>query len=66
MSLTRNNWLEMWTSVKIIEFNISELGKDFNQLSPFSRKKINKIIREITTETNKIKIQIQSVIGQME
>lgn len=52
-SLNRLEWEAMWFSIKIIEDNASRLK------SPPTRQRI-------LWEVNKIKKQIQSVIGQME
>lgn len=56
MSLTRDEWCKMWESVKTIEhlfMNDSHLSKA-------------KIEIRVQRELDKIKQQIQSVIGQME
>ncbi len=53
MSLTRNQWEEMWRSIKLIE----TITKNLN--SPKRRE-------VILDEVKFIKDQIQSVIGQME
>lgn len=53
MSLTREEWCKMWESVKRIEFNAGRLK------SPPTK-------QIIIWEVQKIKKQIQSVIGQME
>lgn len=53
MSLTRAQWAEMWESVKSIEFDAALLQS-------------NVVKKSIMIEVNKIKEQIQSVIGQME
>lgn len=56
MSLTRNEWEEMWESIKRIE-----------QMATITLNRLRKIhILAIDTEVVKIKKQIQSVIGQME
>lgn len=52
MSLTRAEWEEMWESIKKIEI-----------LSTYSTIRLELAIKK---ETNKIKEQIQQVIGQME
>jgi hypothetical protein len=53
MSLTRAEWCRMWESIKKIEYEI--------QLPMWKKRR-----REILQETERIKEQIQSVIGQME
>ncbi|HYV52409.1 MAG TPA: hypothetical protein VE971_03860 [Candidatus Eisenbacteria bacterium] len=53
MSLTRDEWLKMWESVKTIE-NLANTLK-----SPPRR-------QQILWQIKKIKDQIQAVIGQME
>lgn len=53
MSLTREEWIKMWDSIKAIEFNANKLK------SPPTRQKI-------LWEVVQIKKQIESVIGQME
>lgn len=52
MSLTREQWLEMWISIKKIESEI--------YFFPMRN------VRVMRPEVDKIKSQIQSVIGQME
>lgn len=56
MSLTRDEWLEMWEAVKDIELAYNE-----NAIPPHSghRRSVKKAIVEI-------KKKIQQVIGQME
>ena len=53
MSLTRTEWVEMWQSVKRMEWIVSRMRHSTNK---------DNMMREI----RKIKEQIQSVIGQME
>lgn len=53
MSLTREQWIEMWDSAKKIEVNANKLK------SPPTK-------QVILYEVKKIKEQIQEVIGQME
>lgn len=53
MSLTREQWVEMWKSIKKIE------AQSYGLISE-AKKKI------ILAEVKKIKKQIQEVIGQME
>lgn len=57
MSLTRNEWVEMWESVKTIEDRIRLIPRIRSMDCPRT---------EIEIQVNKIKKQIQSVIGQME
>lgn len=59
MSLTRAEWIKMWDSVKRLERLSNEL---IAQKSPNNLRR-GTIIR---TEVNKMKTQIESVIGQME
>lgn len=59
MNPNRNEWLEMWNSIKIIEGLASAL-----QLSPDSLNK--RTGKAVAIQVNKIKKQIESVIGQME
>ena len=56
MSLTRDEWCKMWESVKTIEGVVYNAGN-------LPRAKIDIIMLR---EVEKIKQQIQSVIGQME
>jgi len=53
MSLTRNEWIEMWNTVKRIEYLTKKLRNSITR---------KKIINDLFY----IKAQIQSVIGQME
>lgn len=55
MSLTREQWVDMWTDVKAIEQNVK-----FCDEMPRGKRVI------IITKINRVKAQIQSVIGQME
>jgi hypothetical protein len=59
MSLTRAEWLDMWCSVKKLERLSNEL---------LENKSVNNLRRGtiIRTEVNKMKEQIQSVVGQLE
>lgn len=53
MSLTRAQWVEMWESIKSIEADAKILN--------------SKVVKKsILDEVQRIKEQIQSVIGQME
>lgn len=64
MSLTREQWLQMWASVKLIEgsANSSEDYPMNNFFKVLHRSQLKNIKREI----KKVKVQIESVIGQME
>ena len=55
MSLTRDQWVEMWNDIKGIERTVK-----FCQEMPRGQRAI------ILSKIEKIKNQIQSVIGQME
>lgn len=55
MSLTREEWLEMWKSVKFIEANL-QLSSGMTSYMQI----------RIFNELHKVKRQVQSVIGQME
>jgi len=56
MSLTRDEWCELWESVKRIEYTNAKVWKA----------KHYKWANDINWEVNKIKDKIQQVIGQME
>lgn len=58
MSLTKEQWVEMWESVTSIENEIKLLKK--------GSKPIFLVIRNIELDIDDIKKLIQSVIGQME
>ena len=52
--MTKNQWLEIWTSVKLIEREVDkfpsvEIG------SPMTKKRIKESLKEIRTEAFKIK-----------
>lgn len=53
MSLTRDEWVKMWKSIKIIE----KINTEYNRFGTRV---------DIERQVIKIKKQIQSVIGQME
>lgn len=55
MSLTRDEWLEMWNDVKAIERTVQ-----FCSEMPRGQRAI------VITKIKRVKEQIQSVIGQME
>lgn len=63
MSLTRNQWLEMWATLKAIEYDILHFPRCN---SPFVDKEQNEILRHHLKNIEFIKTQIQSVLGQME
>lgn len=56
MSLTRDEWCKMWETAKTIESIAKSLKSKAHQ------NRINQILFEV----NKIKKDIQSVVGQME
>lgn len=61
MSLTRDEWAEMWDSIKKIEFASKDLIStkiEFQNRRHYS----NLILREVKS----IKDKIESVVGQME
>lgn len=64
MSLTRNDWLEMWALIKLIESNTKSIR--LRGLNPYDGDTTRKIINQVSIECNKIKKQIESVIGEME
>lgn len=59
MSLSRDDWIEMWNTIKRID---SLLLEQYERGRPFSFMRLSKCL----DETTKVKKQIQSVIGQME
>jgi hypothetical protein len=67
MSLTRNDWLAMWSNVQQIESNTSDLMIFiYPTAGPNKQKRIREIVRSNKRITRFMKNQIQSVIGQME
>lgn len=56
MSLTRNEWLEVWEAIKIIERTAVNLSHNNSKQS--------KVV--ILRNSDRIKEKIQQVIGQME
>jgi hypothetical protein len=64
MSLTRNQWIEMWATLKAIEYDMLHFPKC--PLSPVVAKAQDEIIKHHLNSIEFIKGQIQSVIGQME
>jgi hypothetical protein len=67
MSLTRNQWIEMWSDIKQIESNTSDLMIFiYPTAGPNRQKKIKEIVRSNRRITLHVKNQIQSIIGQLE
>ena len=64
MSLTRNQWIEMWASIKLIEALSHELAN--SQFEHVPRRTIRSKMNQNLIEIQKIKDAIQDVIGQME
>jgi hypothetical protein len=60
MSLTRAEWLKMWRSLRYIEKYIT--AREIPRTEVFGKQ--NRI--EVIEEIDKIKEQIQSVVGQLE
>lgn len=56
MSLTRNEWIEIWNRLKVIEREAHKVW----------RKKYYRPANNINWEVQRIKDKIQQVIGQME
>ena len=66
MFLTRNQWIEMWGTVKLIEHNTRELKVLLSYLPPYRRNQLRGTILANESELEFMKNQIQSIIGQME
>ncbi len=66
MSLTRNEWIELWGSLKIMERNNLEMQNTNIYLPPVAKAKLLVKVKENIAEIQKIKASVQSVIGQME
>lgn len=66
MSLTRNQWIEMWETVKMIEAECNHLKFHTIHLQHIPVAIPRQKVRAILKETVKIKNAIESVIGQME
>jgi hypothetical protein len=66
MSLTRDQWIELWGDVKLMEQNTSRLNKLYKSLGPYDKRVLREIRRDYRYRLDKLKQQIQSVIGQME
>jgi hypothetical protein len=64
MSLTRNQWIELWATTKAMEYDL--LHFPYSELSPYNRTEQRKIVQATLKNIKIIKNQIQSVIGQME
>ena len=66
MSLTRAEWIEMWGSLKVMERNNLE-NKNVNiYLPPSVKARLVRNVNQNHREIQKIKAQVQNVIGQME
>lgn len=66
MSLTRDEWIEMWGSLKIMERNNLEMTNVNIYLPPSVRKKLRRNIFDNNFAIKRMKDKVQSVIGQME
>jgi hypothetical protein len=63
MSLTRNQWIEMWATLKAMEYDMLHFPKCN---SPFIQNEQTKLINDTLNNIVFVKTQIQTVIGQME
>ena len=66
MSLTRNQWLEMWASLKVMEKNNLELRNTNIYLPPTVKHRLYEKLSENHQQIQKMKAQVESVIGHME
>jgi hypothetical protein len=63
MSLTRNQWIEMWATLKAMEYDLLHFPRCN---SPFVEREQTKLINDTLNNIVFVKSQIQLVIGQME
>lgn len=66
MSLTRKQWLDMWATAKSMEIEIREIRSVAHFCGPLRRNQLLAASLSMKIAVNKIKRDIESVIGQME
>ena len=66
MPLTRNDYIDMWSSVKAIEYDLIQVRATSRQLGPHVRGQFHVLTLGMDNELKKLKTYLQAVLGQME